>query len=216
MRKWRTKSAAGSPEDFVWTFGGIWATFKARPKAPGNELLSLTTKVPGALSFSIAMAEINKEKLLCILIEVSNYDTLSGHHSDYTCILQDFLLSEKKLCIFVIWINQSSIWCKGNVYRVKISVKFTSIFFSVPLFQTQLWRSYLWNYVMVMIVCQLDLQLPMQSLPNTAVVVSSNPTHGKVYSIQHHVIKFVGELHQFIGFIRVLQFPPPIKLIATI
>ena len=47
-------------------------------------------------------------------------------------------------------------------------------------------------------------------------VVSSNPVHGEVYSIQHYVIKFVSDLRQVCGFFSVLQFPPPIKLIATI
>jgi hypothetical protein len=47
-------------------------------------------------------------------------------------------------------------------------------------------------------------------------VVSSNPAHGEVYSIQHYVIKFVSDLQQVGGFLRVLQFPPPIKLTATI
>jgi hypothetical protein len=42
-----------------------------------------------------------------------------------------------------------------------------------------------------MIVCYLDLQLPVQSVPITTKVVSSNPVHGKVYSILHNVIKFV-------------------------
>ena len=32
--------------------------------------------------------------------------------------------------------------------------------------------------------------------------------------IQHHVIKFVSDLRQVGGFLRVLQFPPPIKLTA--
>lgn len=32
------------------------ATFNARPKAPGNELLSRTTNVPGVASFSIEIA----------------------------------------------------------------------------------------------------------------------------------------------------------------
>ena len=44
----------------------------------------------------------------------------------------------------------------------------------------------------------------------TTNVVSLNPIHGEVYSIQHCVIKFV------IGFLRVFWFPPPIKLTATI
>jgi hypothetical protein len=44
---------------------------------------------------------------------------------------------------------------------------------------------------MVMIEWQLDLQLPVQSVPISTKVVSSNPTDGEVYSIQHYVIKFV-------------------------
>jgi hypothetical protein len=62
----------------------------------------------------------------------------------------------------------------------------------------------------------IDLQLPMQSVPITNKVVSSNPVHGEVYSIQHYVIKFVIDLRQVGGFLRVLWFPPPIKLTATI
>jgi hypothetical protein len=34
--------------------------------------------------------------------------------------------------------------------------------------------------------------------------------------IQHYVIKFVIDLRQVGGFFRVLRFPPPIKLTATI
>jgi len=56
------------------------------------------------------------------------------------------------------------------------------------------------------------LQLPMQSVPITTKVVSSNPAHGEVYSIQLYVIKFVIDLGQVSGFLRVLFFPPPIKL----
>jgi hypothetical protein len=37
----------------------------------------------------------------------------------------------------------------------------------------------------------------------------------KVCSIQHYVIKFVSDLWQVCGFLRVLRFPPPIKLTAT-
>jgi hypothetical protein len=43
-------------------------------------------------------------------------------------------------------------------------------------------------------------------------VVSSNPTR----AIQHYVIKFVTDLRQVGGFLRVLWFPPVIKLTATI
>ena len=38
---------------------------------------------------------------------------------------------------------------------------------------------------LVMFVWQLDIQLPVQSVPITTNVVSSNPIHGGVYSIQH-------------------------------
>jgi hypothetical protein len=70
--------------------------------------------------------------------------------------------------------------------------------------------------VVVVIVSQLDLQLLMQSVPITTKVMSSNPAHGEVYSIQHYVINFVNDLQQVSGFLWVLQFPPPIKLTATI
>ena len=62
----------------------------------------------------------------------------------------------------------------------------------------------------------LDLQLPVQSMPITTKVVSSNPAHGEVYSIQHYVIKFVSDLRHVDGFLWVLGFPPPIKLTVTI
>ena len=68
---------------------------------------------------------------------------------------------------------------------------------------------------MIVIVWQLNLQLPVQSVPITTVVVSSNPVHGEVYSIQHYVIKFVSDLQQVGGFHRVLRFPPSIKMTAT-
>jgi hypothetical protein len=45
---------------------------------------------------------------------------------------------------------------------------------------------------MVVIVWLLDLQLPMQSVPITSNVVSSNPTQ----VIQHYIIKFVSDLRQ--------------------
>jgi len=49
----------------------------------------------------------------------------------------------------------------------------------------------------------------------TTKVVSSNLAHGEMYSIQHYVIKFVSDLRQVGGFLRVLWFPPPIKLTIT-
>jgi hypothetical protein len=61
-----------------------------------------------------------------------------------------------------------------------------------------------------------DLKLPIQSVPITTNVPNSNLAHGEVYSLQPKVIKYVSDLRQVGGFIRVFQVPPPIKLTATI
>ena len=55
-----------------------------------------------------------------------------------------------------------------------------------------------------------------QSVTITTKVVSLNPVHREVYLLQHFVIKFVNDLRQVDGFLRVLRFPPPIKLTTTI
>ena len=47
---------------------------------------------------------------------------------------------------------------------------------------------------MVVIVWLLDLQLTCAISAIITKVVSSNPIHGKVYSIQHYVIKFVSDM----------------------
>ena len=60
------------------------------------------------------------------------------------------------------------------------------------------------------------MQIPLQSMPITTEVVSLNPVHGEVYSMYHYVIKFVIDLGQVGGFLRILRFPPPIKLTAAI
>ena len=65
--------------------------------------------------------------------------------------------------------------------------------------------------ILVVITWKLDLQLPVQLVLISTEVVSSNPTHGKVYEI-----KFISELWQVCGFLQVLRFPPTIKLTATI
>ena len=67
-----------------------------------------------------------------------------------------------------------------------------------------------------MLAWLLNLQLTMQSVHIIAKVVSSNPDHGEVYSIQLYAIKFVIDLRQVGGFLRVLRCPPSIKLTATI
>ena len=37
------------------------------------------------------------------------------------------------------------------------------------------------------------------------IIVSSNPTHGEVYAIQQYVIKFLSDMRQVGGFLRVLH-----------
>jgi len=46
--------------------------------------------------------------------------------------------------------------------------------------------------------------------------LNSNQYSNTNNSIQPYVIKFVSDLRQVGGFLRVLLFPPPIKLTATI
>jgi hypothetical protein len=53
------------------------------------------------------------------------------------------------------------------------------------------------------------IKLHVQSGPITTRIV-----RGEVYSIQHYVIKFASDLRQVGGFLRVPQFPPPMKLIS--
>jgi len=45
----------------------------------------------------------------------------------------------------------------------------------------------------------------MQSVPITTKVVSWSPVHGKVYSIQHYVIKFVSKVATGLWFSPVIQ-----------
>ena len=67
---------------------------------------------------------------------------------------------------------------------------------------------------MAVIVWLLDLQLPMQSVPITTDAVMFESGSGR--GLQHYVIKFVSDMRQVGGFLRVLRFPPPIKLTATL
>ena len=57
---------------------------------------------------------------------------------------------------------------------------------------------YKYDYLLypVVIVWQLDIQLPVQSVPITTNVVSSNLAHGEVCSKQYVVIKFVSDFLQ--------------------
>ena len=72
------------------------------------------------------------------------------------------------------------------------------------------------TFIFFSLIYVVDLQLPMKSAHITTNVLSSNLAHSEVYSIQHYVIKFVSDLWQGGGFLRVLRFHPPIKLTSTI
>ena len=64
-------------------------------------------------------------------------------------------------------------------------------------------------------IVKLNLQLPVESVHIATNVVRLNLAHVEVYSIQHYVIKFVSDLRQVGGLLRILWFPPPIKLTST-
>jgi hypothetical protein len=49
------------------------------------------------------------------------------------------------------------------------------------------------------------LQLPVQSVPITIKVMSSNPDHVEVFSMHYYVIKFVNDLRQVSGFLWVFR-----------
>ena len=58
--------------------------------------------------------------------------------------------------------------------------------------------------------------LPLKSVSITTKVVSSNPTRGEVYSIQHYVIKFVNDMRQIGDMLLLLLLLRSNKLTATI
>ena len=71
--------------------------------------------------------------------------------------------------------------------------------------------------VAAVIIWQLDLQLPMQSVLSIPTdVVSLNLNQGEVYNSEHYVLRYVSDLRQVSGFLQVFWFPPPIKLTAMI
>ena len=108
-------------------------------------------------------------------------------------------------------------FCKGD-YSGSTCEGTKLYIFSLP-FLNYSWIFYFYlnpRAVVVMIIWYLDLQLPMQSVPITTKVVSSNTVHDEVYLIQHYVIKFVSDLRQVGGFLRVVRLPPPMRLTATI
>jgi hypothetical protein len=84
----------------------------------------------------------------------------------------------------------------------------------VPLLLKEYYNSmtlneYNWNMLGFSTTCAISASI-------TTNIVSSNPVHGEVYSIQHYALKFVSDYRQVDGFLQVLRFLPPIKLTATI
>ena len=123
-----------------------------------------------------------------------------------TFILNTFKNSIKK-CFSITAFNQLKIKAKSSCES--INVKYHCHIFI-----------YIWSYTQIIqmglcpcdgrdhIVWQLDLQLPVQSVPITTKIVNSNPTRGEVYSIHQYVIRFIYDLRQVVGFLQVLWFPP--------
>ena len=70
--------------------------------------------------------------------------------------------------------------------------------------------------VVFVIVWKLDLQLHVLSIPITTIVVSSNPTHGEMYSIQFFAINFVSDWQHVGGFLQIFRCPSSLNLTATI
>ena len=71
--------------------------------------------------------------------------------------------------------------------------------------------------IYILTICLLYcLFCPFSDLHITTNVERSNPSHGEVYLIQHDVIKFVSDLPQVVGFLRVHRFLLPIQLTTTI
>jgi len=99
-----------------------------------------------------------------------------------------------------------------GIHWYKYNSKFSVWPHTILIFQ----YSNLMGAVVVVIVWWVAVHLPTQSVHITTNVASSHPDHGEVYSIQHYVIKFVNDLWQVGGCLRVLMFPQPIKLTSTI
>jgi hypothetical protein len=63
---------------------------------------------------------------------------------------------------------------------------------------------------------ELDFQKHVVDVVTCIIFYEFESRAGEVYSVQHYVIKFVSDLRRVGVFLRVLRFPPPTKLTATI
>jgi len=112
----------------------------------------------------------------------------------------------KKLFTNIVWMLTTGVSCAlGAAVYFGINSSIWSVFY-ISLYFILFTRA-----AVVVIVWWLDLQLhvPMISVPITTYVVSSNLDQGEVYNI---VTKFASGWRQVGSFLRVLRFPPPIQL----
>jgi hypothetical protein len=117
------------------------------------------------------------------LIDILNY-FYEGHCLAWQCRIYH--------CIFTIAFQTEFCTCGQLAFGKLVTNTFT---FRLPIKVSMTLTSSsscIWNGG---IVWWLDLQLHPQSVPITTNVVSSNPAHGEVYSIQHYVIKFVNDFN---------------------
>ena len=109
------------------------------------------------------------------------------------------------------------IWGEKNFFYTQVctSMYYLSFCtFALPLCLFICWFNiYILSLLYLLIWVISVLQLPVPSVFITYKVVSSNPTRGDVYLIQHYVINFVSDLWQIGGLLR---FPWPVTLTTTI
>jgi hypothetical protein len=125
------------------------------------------------------------------------------------CPNHNFFVFRDRSMIFGMWVHDHKAVCRKNCFRY---LKLMSPLNKWYYLKTIIWpwgqrsRSNEGHYG----------TLPVQSVSITIKVVRMNSTHGKTYSIQHYVIKFISELWQVSGFLWVFRFSPPINLTTTI
>jgi hypothetical protein len=96
--------------------------------------------------------------------------------------------------------------CLKNIIAILIIFTFLELLYQYSEFIEDFLISVKYIKQKGVVVVIVFLQLPVQSMSITTDILSSNPAHGKVYSIQHYVIKFVSDFQQVSGFLQVLWF----------
>ena len=86
-----------------------------------------------------------------------------------------------------------------------------SITSEVTNLKDHLYQETIWDLIVYIPISQSS-----KSVPITANAVIFNPAQARCTRYKHYVIKFVSDMRQVCVFLRVLRFPPQIKLSATI